>query len=62
MDQRAMGTCCKVFNQVTPEGKEPMPSPVKDAQGNTNEDMLKDNTPVEKVPDTLKKVYKKKRL
>lgn len=40
----------KVFNQITPEGKEPLPSPVKDANGNTEEDKLQDNTPGEKVP------------
>lgn len=40
----------KVFNQITPEGKEPVPSPIKDAQGNTEEDKLKDNFPAEKVP------------
>lgn len=40
----------KVFNQVTPEGKEPLPRPVKDAQGNTDENNLQDNTPAEKVP------------
>jgi hypothetical protein len=34
----------KVFNQITPEGKEPMPSPIKDEQGNTDQDKLKDNT------------------
>jgi hypothetical protein len=50
----------KVFNQVTPEGKEPVPSPVKDAQGNTDEDKLKNNfpveeAPVEKMPPTNKK-------
>ena len=57
----------KVFNQVTPEGKEPLPSPVKDAQGNTDENKLQDNTPAEKVPveempNTIKKpkVLKKK--
>jgi hypothetical protein len=33
----------KLFNQVTAEGKEPVPSPIKDAEGNTNEDLLKDN-------------------
>ena len=57
----------KVFNQITPEGKEPVPSPVKDAQGNTDENMLQDNTPVEKVPvikmpKTLKKVFQKHKL
>lgn len=50
----------KVFNQVTPEGNEPVPSPVKDAQGNTDENKLQDNTPAEKVPveempNTIKK-------
>jgi hypothetical protein len=38
----------KVFNQVTAEGSEPMPSPVKDASGNTYESRLKDNLPTEK--------------
>ena len=33
----------KVFNQITPEGQEPVPSPVKDAQGNTDEDKLQNN-------------------
>ena len=35
----------KVFNQITPEGNEPVPNPIKDAQGNTDENRLKDNTP-----------------
>jgi hypothetical protein len=35
----------KVFTQITPEGNEPVPRPVKDAQGNTEEDKLQDNTP-----------------
>lgn len=35
----------KVFNQITELGKEPVPAPVKDAQGNTIEENLKDNTP-----------------
>lgn len=38
----------KVFNQVTAEGNEPVPSPIKDAQGNTDENKLKDNTPQKK--------------
>ena len=38
----------KVFNQVTPEGNEPVPNPIKDAQGNTDENKLKDNTPQKK--------------
>ena len=44
----------KIFNQITAEGKEPMPSPIKDAEGNTIEDKLKDNLSNEKEqPDTL---------
>jgi len=38
----------KVFNQVTAEGAEPMPAPVKDASGNTVEERLKDNFSEEK--------------
>ncbi len=38
----------KVFKQVTAEGNEPVPSPIKDAQGNTDENKLKDNTPQKK--------------
>lgn len=37
----------KVFNQVTAEGMEPVPSPVKDAQGNTMEEKLQNNIPTE---------------
>jgi len=33
----------KVFTQVTPEGNEPLPSPIKDAEGNTIEDKLQNN-------------------
>jgi hypothetical protein len=33
----------KLFNQITAEGKEPVPSPIKDAEGNTLEERLKDN-------------------
>ena len=40
----------KVFSLVTPEGKEPLPNPVKDGQGNTDEDKLQDNVPAEKGP------------
>ena len=40
----------KVFNQVTPEGKEPVPNPLKDTQGNLEIDKLQDDTPAEKVP------------
>jgi len=56
----------KVFNQVTEEGKAPLPSPVKDAMGNTIEDNLKDNLsneqPVEgeKMPAPVIKPKNKK--
>lgn len=40
----------KVFNQITPEGQEPVPSPVKDAQGNTEEDKLQNNVPQNAIP------------
>ena len=40
----------KVFNQVTPEGKEPVPNPVKDTQGNTLEENLQENRPGEVAP------------
>lgn len=56
----------KVFNQVTPEGKEPVPSPLKDTQGNLQEDKLQDSpgekAPVEEMPSAIKKpkVAKKK--
>jgi hypothetical protein len=40
----------KVFNEVTAEGSEPMPNPIKDAMGNTDENKLKDNLPNQK-PD-----------
>jgi len=33
----------KVFNQITELGKEPVPMPVKDAQGNTIQENLKEN-------------------
>jgi hypothetical protein len=56
----------KVFTQVTPEGKEPVPSPLKDNQGNLQEDKLQE-TPgekvqVEEIPSANKKakVVKKK--
>lgn len=44
------GHIIKVFNQITPEGQEPVPSPVKDAQGNTEEDKLQNNVPQNKMP------------
>ncbi len=45
----------KIFHQVTPEGQAPMPEPVKDAMGNTIEERLKDNSPVEEEPATQEK-------
>ena len=39
----------KVFNQVTPEGKEPVPNPIKDVNGKVNEQNLKDNQPIEQL-------------
>ena len=42
----------KVFTQITPEGQEPVPSPIKDAQGNTEEDKLQNNIPTETAPAT----------
>jgi hypothetical protein len=39
----------KIFNQVTPLGQEPVPNPVRDANGNLDENKLKDaETEVEK--------------
>ena len=38
----------KIFTQITPLGNEPMPAPVKDANGNTIEEKLKENYPDEK--------------
>ena len=38
----------KLFNQITAEGKEPVPAPVKDAEGNTMEELLRDNMSNEK--------------
>ncbi len=49
----------KVFNQVTPEGKVPVPNPIKDADGNTDENKLQDNIPKEKT-DVEKKANNKR--
>ncbi len=38
----------KIFTQITELGKEPVPMPVKDANGNNIEENLKDNYPTEK--------------
>ena len=35
----------KVFNQVTPEGQPPLPSPILDSKGNIDESKLKQHTP-----------------
>ncbi|HOZ79091.1 MAG TPA: hypothetical protein PLY34_13940 [Ferruginibacter sp.] len=40
----------KVFNQITELGKEPVPMPVKDAQGNTIQENLKQNFAEEEKP------------
>jgi hypothetical protein len=44
----------KIFNQVTPLGKEPVPNPVRDANGNLDETKLKgaeaEEKPVEEKP------------
>lgn len=42
----------KVFDQVTPEGKEPVPSPLKDDKGKTFEEQLNDNYPPEAAENT----------
>jgi hypothetical protein len=50
----------KIFDQVTPLGKEPVPSPVRDTNGNLDESKLKGNEtdttdkPVEEKPKTVK--------
>lgn len=43
----------KVFNESTDEGKEPIPMPVKDAIGNTDESKLRDNLSNVKVITTM---------
>lgn len=45
----------KVFNQITELGKEPVPVPVKDAQGKTIEENLKQNFPEEEKEEVKKK-------
>ncbi len=39
----------KVFNQITPEGKEPVPQPILDAKGNIDESKLNQRMPDEKA-------------
>jgi hypothetical protein len=51
----------KVFTQVTQEGHAPVPSPIRDAEGNTDEDKLQNNFPTENAAETkpaVKKVVK----
>jgi hypothetical protein len=48
----------KVFNQITPEGQAPVPSPLRETQGNLQEDKLQDSTdnaPAEEKPAAVKK-------
>ncbi|MBL0359231.1 MAG: hypothetical protein IPP72_21240 [Chitinophagaceae bacterium] len=45
----------KIFTQVTPEGQAPMPTPIKDAMGNTIDEKLQDNVPAEEKPAEEKK-------
>ncbi len=41
----------KVFNQITPEGKEPVPNPLRETQGNLEIDKLQDKfSPQEETP------------
>lgn len=49
----------KLFTQVTELGKEPVPAPVKDAEGNTIEANLKNNVPAEE--DSAEKPAEKKK-
>jgi hypothetical protein len=50
----------KIFNQVTPLGKEPVPDPIRDGKGNLDETKLKGNEDMEKpVPATTTKPKKK---
>jgi len=39
----------KVFNLITPEGKEPVPNPLKDVNGKIIEPNLKNNQPIEQL-------------
>jgi hypothetical protein len=40
----------KVFTQITPEGKEPVPHPLKDNNGNLLDDKLDNSTPAKPAP------------
>lgn len=51
----------KVFTQVTEEGKAPLPNPIRDAEGNTDEDKLQNNFPIDNATETkpaVKKIVK----
>lgn len=50
----------KIFTQITELGKEPVPVPVKDANGNSIEENLKENNPEEKPADPKPLKPKKK--
>ena len=49
----------KIFSQVTPLGKEPVPAPVRDANGNLDESKLKDGEPDAEKPTVEKPKVKK---
>jgi hypothetical protein len=40
----------KIFNQITPEGQEPVPQPILDAKGNINESKLSQRSPENPYP------------
>lgn len=44
----------KVFNQITPEGKEPVPQPILDAKGNIDESKLNQKMPDQQTEPTDK--------
>ncbi len=44
----------KIFNQVTPEGQEPVPSPIRDAKGNIDDTKLKNIEGEEQLPQNKK--------
>ena len=51
----------KVFNEVTAEGKEPVPMPIRDIQGTIDETKLKGNEPEERAPAKPAKPIPKKK-
>jgi hypothetical protein len=50
----------KIFNQVTPLGQEPLPNPVRDANGNLDENKLKDTEAEKPAEEKTKAVIKPK--